>query len=128
MHAIYWAARGIQVAGKDEYSADEINTDRIVLHSLQDLFQNGKMIIYEVPAESTETGPPDTVLKTVFLSPDLRMFDSYDRVARATMEKYKKLGSDPQSMKDGHRNMLMNAVVAFYQAGHERYARASTMN
>ena len=49
---MYWAALGLQVAGKDEYSADEINTDRIVLHSLQDLFRNGKMIIYDTPVEA----------------------------------------------------------------------------
>ena len=51
------------------------------------------------------------------------MFEPYDRVVRATIEKYRKLGDDPVSLQNGHRNMLTNAVVSFYQAGHEVYAQ-----
>jgi hypothetical protein len=96
-----------------------------VLHSLQDLFRNGKMIIYDTPVEANGTSQqkPASVIKTVFLFPDLQMFEPYDRVVRATIAKYKKLKDDPTSLLDGHRNMLISAIVSFYQAGHEVYAQ-----
>jgi hypothetical protein len=127
VHAMYWAALGLKMGSKTEYSIDEINTDRIVLHSLQNLFSNGKMIIYDTPVEPNESSiqgqQPPQVVKTIFLFPDLQMFEPYDRVIRATIAKYKRLKSDPKSLEDGHRNMLNNAIVSFYQAGHEVYAQ-----
>jgi hypothetical protein len=123
-HSLYWAALGLKVAGGTGYSMNELNTDRLALHSLQALFTNGRMVIYDAPAEpndsesSAESGQP-----TVFLFPDFRMFEPYDRVVRATIAKYKSLSDNPTAMEDGHRNMLMTAVVAFYMAGHEAYAQ-----
>jgi hypothetical protein len=128
-HAIYWAALGLKVAGGTAYSFNELNTDRIVLHSLQNLYSTGKMIIYDVPVEPNESGSsgqarqPTMVAKTIFLFPDLRMIEPYDRVARATMEKYEKLKDDPKSMRDGHRNLLIDAIISLYMAGHEAYAQ-----
>ena len=43
VHAMYWAALGLKMGSKSVYTADEINTDRIVMQSLQDLFRNGKI-------------------------------------------------------------------------------------
>ena len=41
----------------------------------------------------------------------------------ATLEKYKILNEDTYSaMQTGHRNMLKNAVLTFYQAGHRQQA------
>ncbi|NIP27008.1 MAG: hypothetical protein GWN67_22050 [Phycisphaerae bacterium] len=48
-HAIYWAVKGLQMAGKGKYSPDETNTDRIVVHSLHNLFRYGKIFVYDVP-------------------------------------------------------------------------------
>ena len=55
VHAIYWAVQGLRLAGKKdvvkigeaEYPIDEINTDRIVASSLQNLFRYGKIFIYD---------------------------------------------------------------------------------
>jgi hypothetical protein len=124
VHAMYWAALGLKMGSKSEYSADEINTDRIVMHGLQDLFRNGKMIIYDTPVEQNgSSSQPPQVIKTVFLFPDLQMFEPYDRVVRATIAKYRQLKDNTTSLENGHRNMLTNAVVSFYQAGHEAYAQ-----
>jgi hypothetical protein len=65
--------------------------------------------------------------KEIFLRPDLRMFEPYNKAALARIEKYEhledmKLGS-LQSLKDGHRNMLKNAIFSFYQAGHIQQAQ-----
>ncbi len=130
-HAIYWAAKGLQVAGKKEFSVAEINTDRIINHSLQDLFRNGKIFIYDVPvqipSDSNSQTPQTKMEKEIFLRPDLRMFEPYNKAALARIEKYgyleeAKTGS-LESLKNGHRNMLINAIFSFYQAGHIQQAQ-----
>jgi len=141
-HAIYWAVKGLQAAGKEEFSVDEINTDRIVSHSLQNLFRNGKIFICDVPADvpsdsslvsafaaNDKTGfslqAPPTRVKEVFLRSDLRMFEPYNKSVLAVIEKYKdiKKKSSYESLRIGHRNMLENALFSFYQAGHRRQAQ-----
>ena len=129
-HAIYWAAKGLQVAGKKEFSVAEINTDRIINHSLQDLFRNGKIFIYDVPvqipSDSNSQTPQTKMEKEIFLRPDLRMFEPYNKAALARIEKYEYLedmkADSLQSLKNGHRNMLKNAIFSFYQAGHIQQA------
>jgi len=129
-HAIYWAVKGLRIAGKkgvqttgeDQYSADEINTDRIVNHSLQNLFRSGKVYIWEAPAEMGDEGRGTS--RKIFLRPDLRMFETYNEHLLMIIEKY----TDPNdqqlsSHQIGHRNMLKNAVLSFYQSGHKRQAQ-----
>jgi hypothetical protein len=65
--------------------------------------------------------------KEIFLRPDLRMFEPYNKAALAKIEKYgyleeAKTGS-LESFKNGHRNMLKNAIFSFYQAGHIQQAQ-----
>jgi len=128
-HAIYWAVRGLQVAGKDEFSIEEAHTDRIVFHSLQNLFRNGKIFIYSYKPSPDELADHSSPLikmqgKRLFLRPDLRMFDSYNRVVLASIEKYRTIQpSTATSMQTGHKNMLRNAVLSFYQAGHRKAAQ-----
>ncbi|MHC4644724.1 MAG: hypothetical protein ACYTBJ_04430 [Planctomycetota bacterium] len=134
-HAIYWAVKGLRIAGKkgvqgtgeDLYSIDEINTDRIVNHSLQNLFRGGKIFIWdvEVAVRSPDSDQPALQkAKQIFMRPDLRMFDAYNRHMLKIIEKYSDPNDiGPNSHQIGHRNMLKNAVLSFYQAGHEREAR-----
>jgi hypothetical protein len=139
LHAIYWAVKGLRVAGnvpvnepgKDRYSVDEENTDRIVAHSLQNLFRAGKIYIYDIPAPPPETGGQVTDVnsaqlpaKDIFLRPDLRMFDSYSKAIIAIIPKY----VDPNEFSDDShevqmRNMYKNAVFTFYTAGHKQMAQ-----
>lgn len=134
-HSIYWSIKGLQVAGKKdmqtqnemEYPVAEINTDRMVYHSLQNLFRNGKIFIYETslqqPADNSSQQPPQTA-KEVFLRPDLRMFEPYNKAALMILEKYiatEEYGLN--SHQTGHRNMLKNAAFSFYQAGHVKQAQ-----
>ncbi len=136
-HAIYWAVKGLQTAGKGDYSVDETNTDRIVFHSLQNLFRHGKIFVYDVPlprstedAQQTKSGEQRTMTQDIFLRPDLRMFEPYNQAILAILGKYKVLkDSTYVSIQNSHRNMLKNAVLSFYQAGsypedsHRRQAR-----
>ena len=131
-HAIYWAVKGLQQASREEYSAAETNTDRIVAHSLQNLFRNGKIFIYNVPVEPSPDSPSQLSVpaetkqqtKEVFLRPDMRMFKPYNKSVLAILEKYKDLKRSTYiSMQGGHRHMLENALFSFYQAGHTRQAQ-----
>jgi len=129
-HAIYWGVKGLQIAAREqshEIDIMETNTDRIVGHSLQNLFRNGKIFIrdmqFQVPVEGSQETETQ-IFKEVFLRPDLRMFDTYNKSVLAILEKYKdeKEGS-LVSLQNGHRNMLKNAVLSFYQSGHKQKAQ-----
>ena len=129
-HAIYWALKGLRTAGKENFSFEEVNTDRIINQSLQELFRNGKIFIYNVPADNVETtqtaeaGKLLTADRQIFLRPDLRMFEPYNKSTLAIIEKYKNpKDSAYESFEVGHRNMLKNAVFSFYQAGHIQQAQ-----
>ena len=45
-HAIYWAYKGLKMPGREEFSLDLANTDRMINSSLQNLFRQGKIYIY----------------------------------------------------------------------------------
>jgi hypothetical protein len=131
-HAIYWAVKGLKILAQEqdrEIDATETNADRIVFHSLQNLFRNGKIFIYElqIPA-SSEDSPEQSqerIYKEVFLRPDLRMFEPYNTSVLTTLEKYIEDGDERRnvSLQNGHRNMLKNAINSFYYAGHKRQAQ-----
>ena len=131
-HAIYWAVKGLEIAAKEQKSeidVSEVNTDRIVAHSLQNLFRNGKIFIYElsVPASSQDISqePQTRIFKEIFLRPDLRLFEPYNNSVLAILQKYKDAGDEGryQTLQNGHRNMLINAVLSFYQSGHKGHAQ-----
>ena len=131
-HAIYWAVKGLQINAREEsqeLKMNETNTDRIVAHSLQNLFRYGKLSINDYTLHISSDDPsqaPQTLTKQeVFMSPDLRMFEPYNDSALAMIEKYntEENKSIYESLQNGHRNMLINAVFSFYQAGHERQAQ-----
>jgi len=125
VHAIFWAVRGIKVAGQEDVTIDETNTDRLVTHALQDLFRNGTLYIYKLSDPNGSS--PLVQANNVFLRPDLRMFESYNKSVMATIAKYRKKEEMKHgsfhSLEIGHRNMMKNAVFSFYQAGHVAYAK-----
>ena len=130
-HAIYWGVKGLQIAAGEqsrEIDMTETNTDRIVGHSLQNLFRNGKLLIRDMPFQVPVEGSQETetqIYKEVFLRPDLRMFDTYNKSVLAILDKYRSDEDDTTltSYENGHRNMLKNAAFSFYQSGHKRKAQ-----
>ena len=127
-HAIYWAIKGLQTAGRKDSSVDEANTDRIVNHSLQNLFRYGKIFITDSSPErppDSPSQPTQVPAKKVFLRSDLRMFEPYNKSVLTRIKKYKDMRRQDtyESLKIGHRNMLINALFSFYQAGHKRQAQ-----
>jgi hypothetical protein len=109
VHAMYWAQKGLQIAGEQgKFSVEEKNTDRIMFHALQALFRSGKLIIYDIPGREA----------SVFLRPDLDMFDTANEVYLDRIKKYETLEKgNPRSIKNGHRNFLINSTLMFYQTG-----------
>jgi hypothetical protein len=151
-HAVYWAEKGLEIASsrdrlsdslqqadnetgspaaaeKPDYSANETNTDRIVVHSLQNLFRMGKLIVVSVERQITSNDPakpPQTVtVPEVFLRPDLSFFTSYNDTILRMIKKYDNSNDRgaSQTMRDGHRNMMKNAVLLFYQSGHREQSQ-----
>ncbi|TFG48269.1 MAG: hypothetical protein E4H40_04960 [Candidatus Brocadiia bacterium] len=125
--ALYWAVKGLQTASKEKILVTEINADRTVNHSLQSLFREGKMYIYDVPKEEVKTvayDPEEATGKRIYLRPDIRMFMVYNKAAMANIKKYTDYESQStfESMQIGHRNMLENAALLFYQSGHKKQA------
>ncbi len=128
-HAIYWAVKGLEMKPENDLTIGEANTDRIVSHSLQNLYRYGIIFIYDIPQSEQieyETRPDrrPRMSKAVYLRPDLRMFDSYNKTQLAIIKKYKSQGVDiHDTYETGHKNFLKNAVLRFYQAGHKQQAR-----
>jgi hypothetical protein len=128
-HAIYWGVKGLQIAAQNEsrkLDITETNTDRIVGHSLQNLFRYGKIFIRDMKLDIPVKGSQEKktqIFKEVFLRPDLRMFDPYNESVLAILDKYKDDRGTLISLQNGHRNMLKNAVLSFYQSGHKKKAQ-----
>ncbi len=124
--AIYWALEGLSVAREtdnEEIERYETNTQRIVAHSLQNLFRYGKITILprppEVVQQEIEAADPGLPIlhNDIFLGPDLRMFDSYNQAVLEIIARYDDEPTTQESLENGHRNMLKNAVLSFFQAG-----------
>ncbi len=124
-HAMYWALKGLEIAKQDkdrEIAGAEVNTDRMVLHCLQDLFRYGKIMIVQgweprQNAQDLSEKGKAVYRKDIFLGPDPRIFESYEKAYRVVYEKYEVNRGREESFANGHRNMLKNAVLVFYQAG-----------
>lgn len=131
-HAIYWAEKGLETARLaaegEEVSGPETNTDRIVAHSLQNLFRNGKIFIHStpvsVPSDDPAEPPQTRTLREVYLRPDFRMFKPYNNALLKIIAKYIAAGDTQAyvSLGNGHQNMLKNAILSFYQSGRKDHA------
>ena len=103
----------------------------IFLSIPQPIFVNkryGKIFVYRpltpVKTAANATEPTDKPTPEVFLRPDLRMFEPYNKAILKIIEKYEDPNSkEYNSHQIGHRNMLTDAVLAFYQSGHKRQAQ-----
>ena len=109
-----------------EKASGEVNTDRIIAHSLQNLFRYGQTRfflnkVYPILPDGSQSEVPQ-MQTDLFLRPDFRMFDRYHQAALDILEKYQDDRGRRESLANGHRNMLINAVFSFYQAGHTRQA------
>ena len=114
-HALYWGAYGVDrvVNFLGEKNIEQLNTDRQVIHSLQQLMHVGR-ISYD-PAEDL-----------IDMIPDPSFVAVYDKVVenlieRASAPEFRTGAIKPY--KTGHANFLMMAAVFYYLYGEESQAK-----
>jgi len=115
-HSLYWSSRGVAVAAgvRNDEHIDKLNTDRQVIHSLQQLAWFGRLGF-------------DPVTRRIDLLPDPRFFEAYNTALKdaneriAAEEKY--LETVSQNFEAGHENFLQRAVFFSYLYGSEEQAR-----
>jgi len=115
-HSLYWASRGVAVAAglRDDEHIDVLNTDRQVIHSLQQLAWFGRLGF-------------DPVTRRIDLLPDPRFFPAYNTALKDAQERIaandKYFDTVHQNFESGHENFLQRAVFFSYLYGSEEQAR-----
>jgi hypothetical protein len=122
-HGLYWASLGVRrsrgILRPGDY--DVLNTDRQVIHALQALTTNGKLIFDPVSGYYRQL-------------PDPRYIDAYhhsvygslERIADPKSSSFSELlsnSSAPETFEAGHENFLIMAVQAFYFYGDQARAQ-----
>jgi hypothetical protein len=116
-HAVYWAARGVEqglnrVQEQNSADFDFINTDRMVLHAVQELFRTG-LVEYDILL-------PQYMMQL----PSIDFIESYDSIEQELAEREEKqMASKGVDMKarayrfysEGYENFLDDAVVYLYR-------------
>lgn len=111
-HTVYWAALGVE-RGKTRYTQegfDQINTDRMLFHALQDLKRKGR-VYYDFATKDHSFGP------------DLRFVPFYLEVGELVMQRNPFLNRGGETYADGMRNFLIDAVREYYSAGQYQEAQ-----
>ena len=105
-HALYWAERGVErgVARKQVESFDLVNTDRLVLQSIQELRRYGTVTF-------------DILTDEYILLPDLRYFPSYERTLFELMAHDRTRKNAYNLYRAGYWNMLADAIRSYYAFG-----------
>lgn len=118
-HAVYWAALGVETAGRLRESTkfDVLNTDRNVVHGLQSLMFTGR-ISY------------DPMSGNIDMLPDPRFIDAYAAAMETALARYEQdesvefIGDNRRTFESGHENFLHKAALFSYLYGSEEKARA----
>lgn len=116
-HALYWSSMGVR-RSKGISKIDEIevlNTDRHMLHALQQLAYNGKILFDPVSRYFRVLPNPD------YIQPyETAMFGSKDRLSTRQRQET----AAPATFDDAHENFLVWAVQLAYFYGSETQADA----
>lgn len=108
-HAIYWAARGLEMARLNERRIDPdelIRLRRAVYQSMQMAFQRGRLV-------------PDLVARRFEFGPNLDIIPKVNFAYEQAMEEDEK---NREHIKTGHRNFLRDAVYFLFTHAREREA------
>jgi len=129
-HAIYWCEQGLPHA--DVKGKKHLALQRIIYHSLQDLFHYGYLQIFPGPPPvlSSKRQEGQEVLESeqqaqmrIFLSQDLRMFPIAYQATLDVIDSYiKHKGKDPGGVVAGSVNLCRAGIVSLYLAGHSNYS------
>ncbi len=115
-HGVYWGALGVKQAIKitnSQDNVDYVNTDRQVIHSLQQLRDTGRIVF-------------DPFSGRIDMLPDLRFIESYGDAKFHAVNRVAKLHDLPPPTKSsfdaGHENFLNLAVAYEYMYGDKAMA------
>ena len=113
-HSAYWAAQGIESAEKsrNKRDIDQLNTDRLIIHSMQALTRTGRVTY-------------DPVSEYIDMMPDPRFIEPYKWAMEYGTERIKRgeYGPKVQSNYDsGYENFLLQAIRWSYLYGEEMTA------
>ena len=119
---IYWGLYGTDQS-RDVLNPDEsavLNTDRILLFSLQYLFRNGRVLFRLNPDKPMES--------YLAFMPDMRFIDAMHEKYKELGEKYREEGENVENrtaevIRSGHVNFLEEALVDLYYGGREEEAQ-----
>ena len=129
-HALYWSARGIdegfvRITKDNRRDFDTLNTDRVQVQAIQDLFRTGEMYFDFFAMQMdlrtgirSDEGRPYAILQTVpsayFVSAYGDLIDSEVR-GRSWADQLDNRGITPLS--GGYENFLKDAICFFYRRG-----------
>jgi len=127
-HALYWAARGVELAllrveDQNRSDFDFINTDRQVIHSLQELYRTG-MVQYDVLMAD------DRFFTQMPAADFIRAYDQTitELMEREDVQMDKTKGVDMRARvfrfySAGYENFISDAIVLLYRRGQLDEAR-----
>lgn len=124
-HALYWSARGVEQAltrATDETMKDYdfINTDRVVMQSLQELYRSGEMYFDYLDWESGQVATYIAIPNAHFIEPYHQLVTSGELLDRNPLERTRK--RPYRVIAAGYENFLKDAVRYLYRRGQVREA------
>lgn len=108
-HAIYWAAKGLDMATNFPAKAkkeDLISLRRVIFQSMQASFRHGRLF-------------PNAITKRPEFGPNLAIIPAANRAYEEAIEKEPPMR---ENLKSAHRNFLRDAVYFLYTANHVKDA------
>ena len=113
-HGVYWATQGIKtaLAAREKTSIDQLNTDRLIIHSMQDLMHTGRLTY-------------DPVSDYLHMLPDPRFVAAYEKAMGYAVDRVVSTdfnSGTKDSYNTGHDNFLVQAVTFHYMYGDEQEA------
>jgi hypothetical protein len=119
-HALYWSARGVEqglTRATDETMKDYdfINTDRVVMQSLQELYRTGELYFDYLDWEAGQFATYVAVPNPHFIEPYHQLVTSGELLDRNPFERTAK--RPYRIIAAGYENFLKDAVTFFYRRG-----------
>lgn len=120
-HAVYWSAKGVEAAldrtnKNNIQNQDFLNTDRITVQSVQELYRSGT-IMYDMLSP-----------QSFFAMPSIDFIDPYGEIIEENQRREEeqfmaKFGTDTSQrtwtlLRGGYENFLHDAISYLYRSGH----------
>ncbi|QYK47069.1 MAG: hypothetical protein KF838_09770 [Phycisphaeraceae bacterium] len=124
-HGLYWSARGVEqglsrATEETMRDYDFINTDRVVMQSLQELYRTGELYFDYLEWEAGQFATYISVPNPHFIEPYHQLVTSGELLDR---NPYERTAKRPyRVIAAGYENFLKDAVCFFYRRGQRREA------